>query len=347
MNKTFTPPLCRLHPLLSILVVMLTLVSASCSFQNPEEGKTYAFLYGVSKFDGYISPVTNLDYTDDDARALSELLAREGWTVHLRIDDGSAGGTEAASRAQLLLDLAYAKENLSSSDRVLFYFSSHGGQGYASGQEEPVLSEDEYDYNEWIFLYTEYTNRYLYPEGWRQGAVSDDELGQWLKDIPTRKKMVIIDSCNSGGFIGSQVAVEGLTTEIYRYPDGSVIIESINYPQIFDPVLLENTLGLYIFFPKLGTADLSAWDTVVLAAAGERENSLEGGAFAHGWFTYALMQGVSKDSLGIMRADYNGDGYVTVLEAYQFTGEEIRSYIGGLPYFLPRISGSPYDLVLF
>lgn len=318
------------------LILPAFLLLFSCSPELPPEGKSYAFLYGVTDFS--LTGQLNLYFTDDDAIALGALLSEQGWTAEIRINGGTAE-YGPATKDQLLEDMAFAAENVSTSDRVLFFFSTHGGpeDSLPYRTTEPPLSEDQYGYDEKIILYDE--------------ALYDDELGEMLKGIATRKKMVIIDACNSAGFIGTQQTAEGFAAGMVS-ANGYAFF--FNYDDFLNYYLTNNSIRLFLYFPELGSVDVPAWDTVVLSAAGELESSAEPSTEyephpfpEHGYFTYALMMGAEKDSSGHMQADRNWDGYVTVLEAYEYAGWWLTDTGGGSFGFLPRISGSPFDIVLF
>ena len=345
--KTASGSCRRAWPLAVSALLALVILLGACNLFPSQQGGKFAFLYGITDFSGYYysaypeEGVGDLTYTKNDAVELASLLSERGWQANLRLDDGSETEGFPASRTQLLADLAWAAANCTSADSVLFYFSSHGGQGPALLDGGEPKSADSFE--EWIFLWTESADLYYYPSGWIDGAVSDDELGKWLKDIPTKKKMVVIDTCNSGGFIGTHSVYEGLAFwEIGHSNYG------FNYPDPFDPDLWEKTVRLYLSFPSMEDRDVPASDAIVLSAAGELEESMESDSIGHGIFTYFLLSaGRVAAGEAYMQGDANRDGYVTVLEAYDFTNAYLLKAYDNSPSYLPRISGSPVDIVLF
>jgi hypothetical protein len=100
------------------------------------------------------------------------------------------------------------------------------------------------------------------------------------------------------------------------------------------------------------SADIPPWDALVISASGERESSYEspdklgqGPLYYHGVFTYFLLQSERN-------ADHNGDGYITVTEAYYYARNRINtewnlSYGYPVDAFSPHVSGGPVDYVLF
>ena len=52
--------------------------------------------------------------------------------------------------------------------------------------------------------------RYYNEDAVRQNAVNQDHLQDWLASIPARKSLVLIDTCESGSFSQSMVAMRGM-----------------------------------------------------------------------------------------------------------------------------------------
>jgi hypothetical protein len=142
-------------------------------------------------------------------------------------------------------------------------------------------------------------------------------------DIKARKKVIIIDACNSGGFIGNELEAG----------DGENILD-----------LAARAIRLYANFGD-ESADIPPWKALVLSAAGERELSYEMGLpYNHGVFTFYLLQSEYD-------GDLDHDGWVTVTEAFAYTQEMIyrdwNSLFGSSAAFSPHVSGGPVDYVLF
>ena len=71
------------------------------------------------------------------------------------------------------------------------------------------------------------------------------------------------------------------------------------------------------------------------------EYSWEYAGYGHGAFTYFLLSAPEN-------ADFNHDGYITVLECYAYiTGKIESDWLEIGPAFLPRVSGGGVDLALF
>lgn len=272
---------------LSILLLMLLLL-ATCNFEI--DYSQYALVYGIADYFPFGNDGDeDLDWADDDAVDMGALFSSQGYEVTVRTDS-------AATYNQLLADFNTIKSQAGKDDLFVFYFSGHGRDPIPAGGDEPPTGDAN---DERIWLNTADDTKDLY----------DDELGQLIKSIPSRKKIVILDACYSGGFIGNELETDGSFLEAFK---------------------------LYTNY-KDGSYDIDPQDALVISASGEQEFSFESETFSHGVFTYFLLE--TPD-----RGDHNGDGYVTALEAYFYAKGQIE---GVSEQFAPDVSGGPVDFVLF
>jgi hypothetical protein len=267
--------------LIFILAAVCFLLGACSPEVNLPE--QYALVYGSTYAGSTVKPV--LGFPDDDARDFAAILSRKGYTVSGQIN------SEATSE-QLESDI----ESLSGIGKdgfFLFYFSGHGvSQG---GSQYIVFHDGAY--------------------------VSDNDLMRLISRVPSRQKVVIIDACNSGGFIGDS---PGVDTE-----NSSLVFSA---PEAFSK-----------YFANIQAGDIAYTEAIVITAAGEQDLSWEADAYGHGIFTYFLLQTPG-------RADRNGDGCVTASEAYYFTQSAVvNNWNSRQPgrSFYPHISGGAMDFVLF
>jgi hypothetical protein len=296
------------------------LVVTSCSLDMSYE--KYAVVFGVADYLPLGAGGPDLNYTDDDATAMAARLAADGYTVWGAGGPGSGETTDSdateANFSTILADIAaVAKEE----DLFLFYFSGHGGQVYVNGSE-PDSADDPYE-------------EFIAFNGDPVSAFTEEDLAAALSVLPCLKKIVIIDACNSGGFIGDSADVDGVPS-IYR---GTI-----------DGPLAEMGAAISVYFGGADReADITPGEAIVLAAAGEREYSYEDDAtgswgFEHGVFTYFLLEASAS-------GDRNRDGYVTVTEAYDYVRRAIdEKWNAEVVYsdrFAPHVSGGPLDYVLF
>jgi len=301
----------------------------SCKI-NPTTPDRYALVYGVSDYDETISYnggyyFSDLNFTDDDALDIASRLTEKGYNVHLRINDGSvAPATAPATKEQLITDLTIFAATLSENDILLIYFSGHGTQsspvGWNISQNEDQFSDP---YDEYIVFYQEdpdYTTH----------TVSDTFFYSLLQDTPPSKKVVIIDACNSGGFIGQSSDFDAVPAD-YQFNDET----------------RDNILGSTLsacFHPS--EADITPDTAIVITAAGEQETSAEPDLsdiynIQNGFFTEGVLE-------AFQNGDFNKDGYIDTLEIYTYAIKVLEN-LNSLYYleYHPHISGGPVDFILF
>ena len=288
----------------------LLLVLAGCTI-NPTPPDRYALVYGVSDYAGIAN---DLNYTDDDAVAVAQVLEDKGYTVYRRI----SGGAPPPTKSRLETDFNTIVPNIKKNDVLLVYFSGHGGQLTGSVDQ----NEDQFADEEAEFLYLS--------DGTNDSFLTDNELHTLLSQSGVIKKVVIIDACNSGGFIGQEYDYDALNPA-YSSSDE------------YNTGIISNTLRAF-FSPKTG--DIPPSSAIVISAAGEQEVSWESGAYGHGIFTYALLNAFTD-------SDNNRDGYIDTGELYYYACEFIEVFWNSIApgdeefQYMPHISGGPVDYILF
>ena len=296
---------------------LLAVLAAGCVLDAPYA--KFAIVYGVSRYDLGLPEGSgpNLKYADNDAIDMAAMLTGQGYTVWLQTD-------VAATRTQLLDDATAVASSSKENDLFLFFFSGHGGQ---SGSGPESAGGDEQD--ELIYLYGS-----IYDS---TQTFNDNELLGAFAAIPCRRKVLILDSCYSGGFIGNGLESDGTPPAL------------LEGGQSLSASLIE-AIALYANFDG-SSADIPPWEAMVISASGEREFSCESPAdpgdpaYYHGVFTYYLLEAERN-------GDRNGDGYVTVTEAYDYVRGKIRTDWNlrngyAIDAFSPHVSGGPVDYVLF
>ena len=330
--RTFRLPPSALIPAVKILAAAAALLAvlavlSSCSLDLDYD--KYAIVYGVAEYDPSrgTEQYPNLQYTDDDALAMEDLLNQQGFMVspYTRVDGD-------ATKTNLQADFADIAAQASSDDLFLFYFSGHGGQiiPASPGDIETAPGSDQAD--EWIFL----RNSILWSYGPPYYAdfdltINDDQLAALLRTIPCVRRIVILDACNSGGFIANAAEADAIPPDYTYGSDG--LLETLG-----------DAIYLYANFQDYGS-DIPPGEALVIAASGERESSFEG-YYDHGVMTYFLLESAA-------RGDRNRDGYVTVTESYNYIYRKIQANWNNSWYglssdvFFPHVSGGPVDYVLF
>lgn len=296
--------------------VLLAAALAACTLTYPTPRK-FAIVFGINLY-----PAGNdLSYPVADANAMEAMLLANGFApadVHKRTDG-------AATKAQLASDLAAVAAVMTADDLLVFYYSGHG-------TVYPVNGADA----EWIL-----------PSGSISGggallpanAVSDAELGSMLDALPSQRRVVILDSCNSGGLIGSGLEADTVGPQLYGNTafDGMVTIGTIFA-----------AIGNYATFTTTDNGGVSPYKALTITAAGAGELSYESSSppySGHGVLTHFLL-------LAPTDGDLNRDGVVTALEMFALAKAGIdttwnAAWKGTNYVFSPHVSGGPIDLVLF
>jgi len=298
--------------------------------------RRYAIVYGVTVYAPALPAGTypNLSYPALDAEEVAAMLVAEGYTVTSRwvdadgdlyVDGGLVGpvathASEAPSESVLRSDLASLSATVGPNDQFVFFFSGHGMQD-STGTHEFFVP-----YGGIIKIGSDYY-------GDEVNSVRDDELGAYLTEsITTRRRVVILDTCNSGGFVGTSLEVDVTpdTTSVFFEPH-------------FSLSTIAKAIAAYAEFTTSSSTSVSPREALVLSAAGAGESSYDDSGHAHGAMSWYLLKTAAD-------GDLNGDGSVTVLEAFSLVKAGIEDnwnveYPGSA--FTPHVSGGPVDFVLF
>ncbi len=311
----------------------------------------FAIVYGVADY----SEINDLNYSDNDAVDIYNLLTsdEQGFSP----DDVILRTEADATKTQLEIDFEDIASQINSLPdptltRFVFYFAGHGyGDGMGNPNGLPAVWQDYFNdsqdssepqgagmYTDYIFLHDLSLVGPVSVEDVKleleRAAESDDDLALHLEKIASRQRIVVIDACHSGGFIGTGTAVDTVPPAYEGDGTGISFIDGLA------------AITLYAENDSQGSADIGP-ETVVITAAGEQEFSheylpwvgIENGIFTHYFLETATM------------ADSNYDGYVTVSEAYGYVVRSIEAFENPDLYgdwkFIPRLGASGVDFVMF
>ncbi len=154
---------------------------------NPNPAHKYAFIVGISDYEG---TANDLEYCDDDAMDMRSMLQGEGFSVQV-ITDRNATADNIVDGLNWLVSVA------APGDEIAFCYSGHGVkvQGYGSS----IISTDLY-------------------------YIPHDYVMDIINSVNCSKKLVTLDACVIGDFLadgqdGSIVATASKTTYSYDAPD--------------------------------------------------------------------------------------------------------------------------------
>nr|MBP7323996.1 caspase family protein [Deltaproteobacteria bacterium] len=273
----------------------------------------WGVLVGISDF---CNPnIHDLTYAADDVIALHDLLVQdERWSdSRLTVLTNSQASKAAVENA--LVSMAASSD---SDDVCLIFFSGHGGQ--ANTDLPPYDEGDGVD--EYIPCWD--TNLQDY-----SADILDDELGNLLGQIKG-KKVVLLDTCFSGGHIKSSSKAIGQEKR-----EAAVTTKFLSKPFEYGTGMNEKDDGfvrdLVRYLPEVKDAHDQS-DIVVLTACDDDEVSYETPAFGHGEFTYFLL-------LGLQSYDANGNGQVSVGESFAYLDPALRAYN-------PTVTPQKYDSIV-
>jgi hypothetical protein len=253
--------------LTTLLLIQLSAIKTLTAEPRVER---YAVICGISDYE----TINDLEYSDDDARSLRDALQEISWSHITLLIDQQASKNGIRNAINALTGIVDAD------DIVLFYFAGHGTYG---ADLSPMDEDDAMD-------------EYICPWDASSGYTSnirDDELEAWLDNLPCRK-VVILDTCFSGGFIREDEMTPRTVSDKPR-------------------------MNLKDTFAK----DLDKAGYVVLTACRDDELSYESSNLGHGIFTYFIFQGITCPTLP---ADADLDRWVTAEEEYYYAGLRTTTY---------------------
>lgn len=150
----------------------------------PGGPRVFALMVGVSDYEGDIN---DLDFTDEDARKLAEVLRRDG-----SLNDASIVLTNAEATVGGVRDaFARVAAEAGPDDLFLFFFSGHGDQ-----QPTAVSGLEPDGKAETLSLF--------------DGDIDDTELASLFASLDTRLALLVVDACYSGGFARNVVDRPGV-----------------------------------------------------------------------------------------------------------------------------------------
>jgi len=304
------------------LASMVILVLSACAI--PEEPTRTALVFGVATYREGIIGYPNLSLTDDDAEDMATMLKAQSWDVSEAIaNTNDPLLNSVASKAAIknaITDLQSTNAGL-----VLFYYSGHGF---------------EYGNESFLCPYGSITtgNQLLLDQ-----MISKNELYAWFENAGIEDVVIILDSCNSGGFVEAGATIDSIPPVFGKYDEtGEYYITdgAVAYSWFVDS--LTDTVKSFISYSNSSPF-------VVISAAGAGEASWEGGN--NGIFTAAILASQEKTST----ADGDGNGYIDTTELFIFCAEAINAgwnTRGTIPtsnwdVFFPHLSGTAREYALW
>ncbi len=303
----------------------LTALLSGCTQSIETPDNRYALVIGV---EDYPADTSDLSYSVDDADAMATRLASKGWTVTKLVD---AAATNADIRA------AIAGLSDDSGATILVYYSGHGSED--DNGTPCIIPYDglvDAGYKFWNTDSETWEEVARYTTESQANWITPATMTSWLGDVSAKNRMLILDSCYSGGFSLSDASVDTSPAD-YSWLNGDTS----------DTSLIAAALSN---FSSLVANNLSSYgdkEVLTIAAAGSEEESMESSAYGNGVFTYYLLEAADE-------GDSDGDRYVTASEAYVYAKKMLKANWNSISQikfgdedFLPHISGGTGDIVLY
>jgi hypothetical protein len=154
---------------------------------NPNPAHKYAYIVGISDYEGTIN---DLNYCDDDARDMKNMLQGEGFTIQMDLDRNAT--------ADAIIDgLQWLVNQAEPGDEIAFCYSGHGYK--APGEGSSIISTDLY-------------------------YITHGYVMQYLNQVDCSKKLITLDACVIGDFHsdavnGTMMATASNRKDSYDAPD--------------------------------------------------------------------------------------------------------------------------------
>jgi WD40 repeat protein len=221
----------------------------------------HAIVIGINEYE---NPALALDYAVPDAILMAETIQKASSPLFEKVSITLLKSRHETTRDSILGAMEPYR-SISPEDLFVFYVASHG-----------LIDNDEY------FLLTSdvgsTSTRKL-----KENAISQNTIKEIVANIPTSKKLIIIDTCSS------QALGESL----------HLALQSRGLTEDTALKVLSRAVGV-----------------TILSATKSSQEALEGYK-NHGLFTYILAEGWRG------KADYNGDGYVKTFELADFVDDKV------------------------
>jgi WD40 repeat protein len=268
----------------------------------------YVLAVGVSH---YRAKEYDLTYADKDATQIAAAVEKQ--LSHYHQVHVTLLTNEHATR-HAILDAATALQKAKREDAVLIFLAGHG------------LVDDQYEY----FFGTHDMN-FGNPSG---SGLSWDDLNAALSAIPSRHKLLLMDSCHAGEFDpvpNPEQPVPGTRGAVVHSRDG---VRGVNAKSVPANPTTE------LLMEDLEDLRRGSGASVIGASAGT-EFSYESSDWKNGVFTYSVLDGLTTG-----KADLNQDGVITVEELKRYSGLRVVELTQGKQHPVSRGGNADMDFAL-
>ncbi|MEZ4941334.1 MAG: caspase family protein [Saprospiraceae bacterium] len=211
----------------------------------------YALIVGTSRYSG---EHLKLNYPDKDAQAFAEALRLCGEPLfgkNIEIKLLSTNADPWPRKAEIRQALQEFAANADPNDILLVYLSGHG-----------ITYPPNSEKGQFYYLTTDIvTDDLKDPAVRNEKAIAQDSLQQWINQVTARKRILILDACNSGQVVKAMGPGE----------------KALNSDQRRALERMKDRSGMF-----------------VLAGSAADKSSFEASRFGHGLLTYSLLNNMPK-----------------------------------------------------
>jgi hypothetical protein len=275
------------------------------NYVGPEvKSRLYMVSIGVSE---YADADMNLNYAAKDAADLAKLF-----------DSQKGKSLKLLNEAAVKENLSTIKEFLSETkvdDEVIIFVAGHG------------LLDDKLD---WYF--GSHDVDFSNPSA---RGIAYDELENLLDGITARKKLLLMDACNSGEVDKE----ESILVSSEQKNEGTIKSRGIKRKKLEKGVGLNNSFEL---MQELFANIEKGSGAMVISSASGAEYALESPEWQNGVFTYSILNGLKT-----LAADTDKNGKVQVSELRDYVVETVQKLTNGKQHPTSRKENLEYDFYLY
>lgn len=262
------------------------LYEITAAFKVVGKPSLHAVIVGINEFK---NPKLQLKYPVADAQLFADTLRKSASGLFEKVNIKMLTGKEETTR-ESIKNVLTAMRTLNPDDLFVFYVASHG-----------TVDDGEY------FLITSNVGS-TSTERLKADSLPQNEMKELIANIPTTKKVIVLDTCNSGA-LGDALQTAMLTRG-----------------------MSEDT-AIKILSRAVGSTILSASTSTQEALEGYKE---------HGLFTYVLAEGLSG------KADKGKSGFIKTTELADYVDSEVpelaEKVFKRAQYPNISISGQPFHI---
>jgi len=217
------------------------------------EPKVYYIGIGVSE---YQDTSMNLKYATKDVDKLEDYF-NERYTSNIEVHTFVNENVTLEKLQEIKEILAKTTVN----DKVIISFSGHG-----------LISSDK------DFIFAGYDTDFSFPD---KKGIPFSFIERLTKEIPARKRLILVDACNSGALDEEETVVYDL--DINSKEQGAKGMKQVKST-------IQETINSYELMQRLFYDFQNNDGTYIIAASGGKEYSYEGPEWESGVFTFSLIQ---------------------------------------------------------